>query len=149
MKDEEGPGDDFHVSIGGSVAEGGQVAVGRDIDQRYTRISQQAPKVTEADLAELRNAVDEVRERIRAEASPEQQAAALERVDEIEQAVVAEEPDLTTLQYVRNWFLKNLPKLAGAVTGLVVHPVVGKIVEAAGDVAASQFRKLFGDVSQG
>ena len=42
----------------------------------------------------------------------------------------------------------HLPKLAGAVTGLVVHPVVGKIVEAAGDVAASQFRKLFGDVSE-
>ena len=104
--------------------------------------------MTEADLAQLRSAVDEVRARVRAEAPPEQQAAALERVDEIEQAVVAEEPDLTTLQYVRNWFLKNLPKLAGAVTGLVVHPVVGKIVEAAGDVAASQFRKLFGDVSE-
>ena len=149
MTSNHGPGDDYRVHIGGSVAEGGQVAVGRDIEQRYTRISQQAPTVTEADLAELRSAVDEVRARIRAEAPPEQQAAALERVDEVEQAVVAEEPDLTTLQYVRNWFLKNLPKLAGAVTGLVVHPVVGKIVEAAGDVAASQFRKLFGDVSEG
>ena len=148
MTSDRGPGDDYRVHIGGSVAEGGQVAVGRDIEQRYTRISQQAPTVTEADLAELRNAVDEVRARIRAEVPPEQQAAAVERVDELEQAVVAEEPDLTTLQYVRNWFLKNLPKLAGAVTGLVVHPVVGKIVEAAGDVAASQFRKLFGDVSE-
>ena len=148
MTSNRGPGDDYRVHIGGSVAEGGQVAIGRDIEQRYTRISQQVPTVTEADLAELRNAVDEVRARIRAEAPPEQQAAALERVDEVEQAVVAEEPDLTTLQYVRNWFLKNLPKLAGAVTGLVVHPVVGKIVEAAGDVAASQFRKLFGDVSE-
>jgi hypothetical protein len=149
VNDDRGPGDEFHVDIGGSVAEGGQVAVGRDIEQRYTRISQQAPTVTEADLAELRRAVDEVRARIRAEAPPEQRAAALERVDEVEQAVVAEEPDLTTLQYVRNWFMKNLPKLAGAVTGLVVHPVVGKIVEAAGDVAAAQFRKLFGDVPQG
>ena len=148
MTSNRGPGDDYRVHIGGSVAEGGQVAVGRDIEQRYTRVSQQAPTVTEADLAELRSAVDEVRARIRAEAPPEQQAAALERVDEVEQAVVAEEPDLTTLQYVRNWFLKNLPKLAGAVTGLVVHPVVGKIVEAAGDVAAAQFRKLFGDVSE-
>ncbi|MGY1680309.1 hypothetical protein [Geodermatophilus sp. SYSU D01176] len=147
MTSNRGPGDDFHVSIGGSVAEGGQVAVGRDIDQRYTRIAQQAPAVTEADLAELRRAVEEVKARIRAEAPPEQQAAALERVDEIEQAVVAEEPDLTTLQYVRKWFVKNLPKLAGTVTGLVVHPVVGKIVEAAGDVAASQFRKLFTDES--
>ena len=148
MTSNRGPGDDFHVSIGGSVAEGGQVAIGRDIDQRYTRIAQQAPTVTEADLAELRRAGEEGKAQSRAEAPPEQQAAALERVDEVEQAVVAEEPDLTTIQYVRNWFVKNLPKLAGAVTGLVVHPVVGKIVEAAGDVAAAQFRKLFGDVSE-
>ena len=77
MNVDRGPGDDFHVSIGGSVAEGGQVAVGRDIEQRYTRIAQQAPTVTEADLAELRRAVEEVKAQIRAEAPPEQQAAAL------------------------------------------------------------------------
>lgn len=133
------------VSVGGSVT--GQFAVGEHIHQQHVQGSQQVPAVTEADLAELRRAVEEVKAQIRAEAPPEQQAAALERVDEIEQAVVAEEPDLTTLQYVRKWFVKNLPKLAGTVTGLVVHPVVGKIVEAAGDVAASQFRTLFGGES--
>ncbi|SDY14969.1 hypothetical protein SAMN05660209_02112 [Geodermatophilus africanus] len=146
MIDDSGMVSGHQVNVGGSVE--GQFAVGEHIHQQHVSGSQQAPTVTEADLAELRNAVDEVRARIRAEAPPEQQAAALERVDEVEQAVVAEEPDLTTLQYVRNWFVKNLPKLAGTVTGLVVHPVVGKIVEAAGDVAASQFRKLFGDVSE-
>ncbi len=146
MTSNRGAGNRYHVDIGGSVE--GQFAVGEHIHQQHVSGLQQAPTVTEADLAELHNAVDEVRARIRAEVPPEQQTAALERVDEIEQAVVAEEPDLTTLQYVRNWFVKNLPKLAGAVTGLVVHPVVGKIVEAAGDVAASQFRKLFGDASE-
>jgi hypothetical protein len=149
MSDDRGSGEDFRVHIGGSVTEGGQVAVGRDISQSYTRTHHEAPAVTEADLAELRRAVEQVKAQIRAEAPPEQQAAALERVDELEQAVVAEEPDLTTLQYVRNWFGKNLPKLAGAVTGLVVHPVVGKVVEAAGDLAASQFRRLFGDATEG
>ena len=145
----DGRRDDIRVTIGGSVAEGGQVGVGRDISQSYARThTEGAPAVTEVDLAELRRVIDGVKAQIRAEVPPEQQAAALERVDEIEPAVVAEEPDLTTLQYVRNWFVKNLPKLAGTVTGLVVHPVVGKIVEAAGDVAASQFRKLFGDVSE-
>jgi hypothetical protein len=43
------------------------------------------------------------------------------------------------------WFGKNLPTLAGSITGLIIHPVVGKIVEAAGELAASQFRALFGD----
>ncbi|WP_448640140.1 hypothetical protein [Geodermatophilus sp. URMC 63] len=149
MSVDRGSGDDYQVHIGGSVSEGGQVAVGRDIEQHYTRSSQQAPAVTEADLAELRRAVEQVRARIRAEAPPEEQAAALQRVDELEQGVVGTEPDLTRLQSVWSWFANNLPKLAGAVTGLVVHPVVGKVVEAAGDVAASQFRRLLGDPTEG
>ena len=47
----------------------------------------------------------------------------------------------------RAWFGKNLPALAGSITGLIIHPVVGKIVEAAGELAASQFRALFGDTA--
>jgi hypothetical protein len=105
--------------------------------------------VTEADLADLRRAVEAVKAQIAAEVPPGQQAAALERVDELAEAAVAQEPDLTTLAYIRKWFGKNLPKLAGSVTGLIVHPVVGKLVEAAGDLAVAQFRELFGDRSQG
>jgi phage gp29-like protein len=147
MTVDRGSGDDIRVSIGGSVAEGGQVGVGRDISQSYVRTRNDVPTVTEDDLAELRRAVEAVKAQVVAEAPEDQQAAALERVDELEEAVVADEPDLTTLQYVRRWFAKNLPSLAGTVTGLIVHPVVGKIVEAAGDLAARQFRELFGDTA--
>ena len=146
MSTDHDPGDDIRVTIGGSVTEGGQVAAGRDISQSYVRThTEGATPVTEADLADLRSAVEAVKAQIVAEAPPDQRAAALERIDELQEAVVAEEPDLTTLQYVRKWFGKNLPMLAGSVTGLIVHPVVGKIVEAAGDLAAGQFRKFFGD----
>ena len=146
MAGQGGAGDDITVTIGGSVQEGGQVAAGRHISQRYVRSQDGTPAaVTEADLAELHRAVEEVKARIRSEAPSDQQAAALERVDELEQAVVGEEPDLTTLQYVGRWFGKHLPKLAGSITGLIVHPVVGKVVEAAGELAASQFRQLFGE----
>jgi tetrahydromethanopterin S-methyltransferase subunit G len=148
MRSGNGSGDDITVSIGGSVQEGGQVGVGRDISQSYVRTHTEGPApVTEADLAELRQAVENVRAEIVAEVPPDQQAAALERVDELQEAVLAEEPDLTTLQYVRKWFGKNLPRLAGSITGLILHPVVGKVVEAAGELAASQFRDLFGDSS--
>ena len=138
-------GDHISVRIGGSVQEGGQVGIGRNITQTYSRTHMSgSPAVSSAELAELQRAIDEVKAQILAGAPPEQQAAALERVDELKEAVVAEELDVTTLQYVRKWFLKNLPKLAGSVTGLIVHPVVGKIVEAAGDLAAAQFREQFG-----
>jgi hypothetical protein len=147
---DRGSGDDIRVSIGGSVTEGGQVGVGRDISQSYVRThTEGAAAVTEADLAELRRAVEAVKAQIVTELPPDQQAAALERVEELQEAVVAEEPDLTTLQYVRRWFGKNAPKLAGSITGLIIHPVVGKIVEAAGELAASQFRSLFGDTADG
>ena len=148
MSTERGPGDDIRVTIGGSVQEGGQLAAGRNISQSYVRTQTQGPvAVTEADLDELRNAVESVKAQIVAEVPPDKQAAALERVDELQAAVVADEPDLTTLQYVRKWFGKNLPKLAGSITGLIIHPVVGKIVEAAGDLAARQFREFFGDAA--
>ena len=146
MSNDHGPGQDFDVSIGGSVS--GQVAIGHDINQRYVSIQSAVPTVTEADLAELRRAVEAVRAQIIAEVPSGKQAAALERIDELQEAVVAGKPDLTTLQYIRGWFGRNLPKLAGSVTGLIIHPVVGKIVEAAGDMAASQFRALFGGTSE-
>ena len=148
MSDDRGSGDDIRVTIGGSVQEGGQYGVGRNISQCYVRTHTEGrTAVTEADLAELRSAIEAVKAQIVAEAPPDQQAAALERVDKLEEAVVAGKPDLTTLNRIRNWFGKNLPKLAGSVTGLIIHPVVGKIVEAAGDLAARQFRELFGDTA--
>ena len=57
---------------------------------------------------------------------------------------MAEEPDLTTAQYVGRWFARNLPRLAGAVTGVVIHPIVGKLVGAAGDALVAEFRVLVG-----
>jgi hypothetical protein len=48
------------------------------------------------------------------------------------------------MEYVKRWFVKNLPGLAGAVTSIVVHPIVGKLVEAAGDALAAEFRRRFG-----
>jgi len=100
--------------------------------------------VTEADLTELRQVLTDLKAKVAAEAPLEKKDAALERVEELEEAVTAEEPDLTTMEYVKRWFVKNLPGLAGAVTGVVVHPIVGKLVEAAGDALAAEFRRRFG-----
>ena len=121
----------------------GQFATGENINQTNVTRDAQAP-VTEADLAEVRRLVEELKQKVAAEAPPEQRDAALGRVDELGNAVVADKPDVTTMDYVRGWFGRNLPKLAGAVTGLIVHPLVGRVVEAAGDLAASEFRRRFG-----
>jgi len=131
------------VVTGGHVS--GQVAVGNGITQVQTTAAPR-PEVTEAELAELRQALADLKAQVAAQAPPEQRDAALERVDELASAITADEPDLTTMEYVKRWFASHLPALAGAVTGVVVHPVVGKLVEVAGDAVAAEFRRRLGGV---
>jgi len=116
----------------------GQVAVGEGITQAQA-VGVGRPEVTETDLAELRRLLADLRARVAAGAPPDRRDAALERVDELEEAITAEEPDLTTVEYVRGWFVRHLPGLAGAVTGIIVDPVVGKLVEAAGQEIHANF----------
>jgi hypothetical protein len=141
MSEQERSGDVIRTTISGDIS--GQVAVGKGITQTQT-IGAARPQVTETELAELRQALADLKAKVAAEAPPEKKDAALERVDELEEAITAEEPDLSTMEYVKRWFVKNLPGLAGAVTSIVVHPIVGKLVEAAGDALAAEFRRRFG-----
>jgi len=140
MSEQEKKGDVIGASISGDVS--GQVAIGKGISQAQS-IGTVRPEVTEADLAELRQALADLQAQVAAKAPPEKKDAALERVGELEEAITAKEPDLTTMEYVKRWFVKNLPGLAGAVTSVVVHPIVGKLVEAAGDALTAEFRRRF------
>jgi len=141
MNDQSGKGDSIQSTITGDVT--GQVAVGKDIRQRQTIAAPEPP--TEAELEQLRAAFAELKALVQSEAPPDSQAAAAERVAELEQATISEKPDVSTMEYVKNWFSKNLPKLAGAVTGVLVNPIVGKLVQAAGDTVAEEFRRRFGE----
>ena len=142
----EQKGDEIRATISGNIS--GQVAVGKHITQ--TQVSgAERPTVTEAELEQLRQLLADLKAKVAAEAPPEKKDAALERVQELEEAVTAEEPDLTTMEYVKKWFVKHLPGLAGAVTSVVIHPIVGKLVEAAGDALAAEFRRRFGGEAAG
>lgn len=128
-------GDTISANISGNIS-GGQVAVGKDIAQNQT-VGTAA--VSTQELAELRTAFSELASEVEAQAPPERRAAAVERVAELEQAVLADEPDVTTIQYIGRWFRNNLPQLAGAVASIVIHPIVGKLVGAAGDALVAEF----------
>ncbi len=134
------PSQGIQVTVGGDVS--GQLAAGQNIKQVFTKTT---GKVTKAELEELHQLLATLRSKVEAEAQPDKKDAALERVEELEQAVADKKPDLSTMEYVRNWFIKNLPGLAGAVTSVVVHPIVGKLVEAGGDALVGEFRRRFGD----
>ena len=52
----------------------------------------------------------------------------------------AEEVDPGRVRSVLRWFRDNLPAVAGAVTTVLVNPLVGQVVASAGEAVAGQFR---------
>jgi hypothetical protein len=132
--------DKISATISGTVT--GPVAVGKDIQQTVS--SPSSYQASQDELASLRQALAELRQQVTIEAPTEKIPAALERVDELEEAINSKEPDLTTMEYVKGWFARNLPGLAGAVMGVIVHPIVGKLVEATGDALVAEFQRRFG-----
>jgi hypothetical protein len=77
------------------------------------------------------------------QAPPDQKQRALQEVDALKEAIEDEEPDLGKMESVLRWFKRNLPQVAGAVSSVILHPIVGQLVEAAGDVIAAEFRRRF------
>jgi hypothetical protein len=128
-----------NIQIDGNVR--GQIAIGNDISQSQVNSH---PVATPAEMYDLRQLINELRSKIETDVAPAKKDSALERVGELEQALTEEKPDLTTMEYVKNWFRKNVPALAGMVTSVVVHPIVGKLVEAGGDMLVKDFNKRFG-----
>jgi hypothetical protein len=140
MGEEKSEAGSISSHIGGSVR--GQVAIGRDITQIHT----EAAAVSEAELAELRRDFDSLKAQV-AQQAPARQASAAERLDELHAAITAPKPELSTIEYVRNWFIKNVPTLAGGVTSIVLNPIVGRLVQAGGEVLAADFERRFGGIS--
>src|SRR4051794_7777180 len=130
----------YDVKVDGSVS--GQMAVGSGINQTWTTAA--AEPLTAVDLVELNHLIVELAAKVAAEAPAGSRDSALERVDELGKALDPAEPRVHTLAAIRDWFVDHLPKLAGAVTSVIVNPLVGRLVEAAGDVASRQFTEFFG-----
>jgi len=135
MKDDGSPAR-YSVQIGGSVS--GQVAAGTDIVQTFTAMPAEPAG---ADIAEL---LADLRRIVADEAPVEQRDAALDRVDELGEAITAEQPNVTTMAYVWDWFTRRVPHLAHAVNSAIVSPLVTSLVDAAGAVVAAQFKNTFG-----
>jgi hypothetical protein len=130
-------GDVIQATIGDNAQ---QVAVGKHIQQQH---GSGKLEVTEADLEQVRQLFAQLIQQIEQEAPPDKKEAAVERVKELEEEITSQKPSLSTFEYVKNWFGKNAPGMLGAVTSVVVNPIVGKVVEAASGIAADKFLGLF------
>ncbi len=138
MASDEKPTINISGTIGGSAS--GQIAIGQDITQIHT----EAAPVSEADL---RQAIDSLRAQVPQQAPPDKQAQAVQQLEELHKAVTAPKPELSTMESVRNWFVQNIPTMAGAVTSIVLSPLVGRLAQAGGDLLVSDFKHRFGGLS--
>jgi hypothetical protein len=135
-------GDNYSATIKAPVT--GQLAVGRDITQHHIEQRAAAQPLSAEQLGQLAGLLAALRSEVATNAPPEQREEALSKVGELEDAIVAEDkPDLVTMDYIRSWFAKRLPQLAGAVVSLIVHPLVGQLVTAAGESLATEFHRRF------
>jgi hypothetical protein len=117
-----------------------QVVIGDD----NTVVHNETPAISRAELDELQKQFSDLKVQIKAAAPSKKRTQALKKADELHKAVVSKKPDPSAMAEIRDWFVKNLPGIAGSVTGLVVNPIVGKLVEAAGDAVTGEFRRRFG-----
>lgn len=153
MSDQEKTAGSYTAHIGGGMR-ASQVAVGNDNVQVQAEHSKvqilQGPagrEASPADLEELRRLIAELKARVEAEAPPDRKAEALQQVEELHQALEARDQDPADLPDrlggIKSWFKRNLPTLAGAVVSVIVNPIVGKVVEAAGTGLAGEIERRF------
>src|SRR5450755_4269018 len=133
MTKDPGTGDHISGVVSGSVQ--GQVVIGKNVVQ-HQDVGSMAMGLSDADRAELNDVFAKLREQVAAAPPEPQRAGALERIGELQEAVVAKELDLTTIQYVKQWFARNVPVAAGSVASVLVHPLIGQLVERAGNEIA-------------
>ena len=144
-------GDTFHTHIGsvsgpvhtgkGDIVVSGPLHTGKGdiLIERW-----EARGVTAEEIEALRQLFADLRAQVAAAAPPELAEEAQAQVDALEKEATAEKPDVSKMQRVRDWFLKHLPKVAGVVASVLVNPILGKVIEAAGDLAADELRQRFG-----
>ncbi|MBW4429619.1 MAG: pentapeptide repeat-containing protein [Nostoc desertorum CM1-VF14] len=107
------------------------------------RIKEEAAIDNTTDLDKFRQMVYQIKAQVEREAFNEKKEAALLRIVELEESIISKEPDLDTIAYVKKWFSKNLPQHSTAITQLIVHPSVIKLITSVDDAIANEFCERF------
>jgi hypothetical protein len=131
------------VGISGTISNvGGQAAIGTDIQQTQTRIDLTAAPTAE-ELQQLAAAFTSLKAEIERDAPPEVREEAVQQAGALEQATTGPEPNVSAMATAQRWFLEHAPKLFGAVTVVIINPIVGKVLQTAGDAIAEEYRSRF------
>lgn len=122
----------------------GQVVVGENNTVSRVSVGSHPEAITPEEMAQLLEHFARLRAIVATEAPADQKDAALQRVDELEEAMTADEP-----RAVNDGVRQEVVRAAPAEPGRRGrhrhrHSIVGKLVGAAGDGLANEFRRRFG-----
>jgi hypothetical protein len=137
MADQGGGGGKYNISFG-------NVSSSQFVTGDYNHVAQTVG-MTPEDVAALRGVFDGLRTVVSADAPAERREEAVAQVAELEQALVAKEPDPSRVRRALQWFRDHAPQLVGAVTSVVVNPLVGRAVAGAGEAVAKRVRDAVED----
>jgi hypothetical protein len=133
MADQGGTGGKFNISFAGNVTSS-QFVTGD-----YNHVTQTIG-MSPDDVAALKSVFDDLRGAVASDVPPEHQQEALAEVGELEKALVAKQPDPGRVRKALQWFRAHAPQLVGTVASVVINPLVGKVVEGAGEAVAKAVR---------
>ena len=98
---------------------------------------------------QLQLAFAEVRTILRARVGAADLEAAELHLHQLEEVALSPNPDLDTVVEAQHWFTRHVPKVAGTVTGLLIHPLLGLLTEIAGETAIDELRRRRPDPTAG
>jgi hypothetical protein len=142
MTDEPKPAPGGGISVNVSGTNTGNIAAGENNRQGISNVTIGGPP-SEQELRVLADEFEKLRAIVEEQAPADVRESALERLDDLEEASSVKAPDVSVMAATRNWFTKHAPGVLGAVTGVIVNPIVGRIVQAAGDAVAREYREKF------
>ncbi|MCW2916635.1 MAG: hypothetical protein JWN52_4703 [Actinomycetia bacterium] len=130
-------GDRVNIEVGGDVP--GQIIVGHG-----NSVSGHAPgSLTSTEFAQLKELIDQARQALSTQPDA-QTPAGLAKLDDLEEAITGDEPDLATMEHVHGWFGRKVPRLSDMVGRIILSPIVSRVVTAAGDDMIAEFQRRFG-----
>lgn len=133
-------GDQFRIHVGGDLS--GQVVAGSHNVSSWSRVESRDADVTR-ELSDLHAVLDELRSLVAATGEAESETG-LRKIDELEEAVTGETPDLATVEHVDGWFRRKMPALAAKVNQVILGPLVAAVIAAGGPALVDEFTRRFG-----
>jgi hypothetical protein len=132
---------EYRISVGGNVS--GQVAAGRTVHQ-VQHLAVGSGGLDDGERAQLAELIAVLEREVAEKSPPQLRAEAEEEAEAVRDAVTKDQPDLGRLEFAVRWFVRHLPDVMGAVTSIVISPVLGKLVQAGGDLLVNEFKVRFG-----